>query len=199
MGWPWEGTRAVVVSTFPVRSSVWTRTALGKRTAFLGAVLTAGERVCLGENAMACPATVIRLKNDIRELERLCLVLEKFAEQHDLPPKILFDLTLALDELVTNIISYGFPENGEHEIFVQMHLDGDVVHLLLEDDGQPFNPLDMPDPDTNAPLEERRIGGLGILLVKRLMSTVEYEHVGTKNILRITKDCTSGCPCRGEG
>ncbi|MFW5490535.1 MAG: ATP-binding protein [Desulfovibrio sp.] len=148
---------------------------------------------------MVGPVTMIWLKNDIQELSRLCQELEVFAERCGLPPKVVFDLSLALDELVTNIISYGFPENGEHDILVELSMENDVVRLRIEDDGTPFNPLNMAEPDTSAPLEERQIGGLGIHFVKHLMSSVEYERSGTKNILRITKDCSGSCACLGKG
>lgn len=144
---------------------------------------------------MAGSETTMRLENDIRELAHMCQLLEEYAEQNNLPPKALFDLNLALDELVTNIISYGYEDDERHEILVRLRRDGDMVHMHIEDDGIPFNPLDMPEPNVDAPMEERKIGGLGIHLVKRLMTSVEYERCQGKNILRITKDCAIRSAC----
>jgi serine/threonine-protein kinase RsbW len=61
------------------------------------------------------------------------------------------------------------------------------VRAEVQDDGQPFNPLEVPEPDTTKPLEERAIGGLGIHIVRKLMDGLEYKRQGERNFLTIKK------------
>jgi serine/threonine-protein kinase RsbW len=99
----------------------------------------------------------------------------------------MHDLNLALEEILANIISYGYSDNREHEIRVNLSVEPGKVRVDVEDDGQPFNPLEAPEADTTKPLEERTIGGLGIHLVRKLMDGLEYKRQGEKNLLTIKK------------
>jgi len=128
------------------------------------------------------------VKNRLEEIPRLHAMLAERANPLGLSPDVRHALELSLDELLTNTISYGFPEGGEHDIVVRLQVDGErVVTLEIEDDGRPFNPLERPAPDTAAPLDERPIGGLGIHLVKQLMDEVRYRRHGAHNIVTLTK------------
>ena len=99
----------------------------------------------------------------------------------------MHDLNLALEEILTNIISYGYTDNREHEIKVRLSVQPGEVKAEVEDDGQPFNPLAAPEADTTQSLEERTIGGLGIHLVRKLMDGLEYKRQGDRNLLTIRK------------
>ena len=127
------------------------------------------------------------LKNKISELNKLAAELEKFSAGHNLSKNILFDINLALDELVTNIISYGFEENTDHEIIISIDKKEDRVDIILEDDGKEFNPLNEKEPEFGGSIDEREIGGLGIYFVKQKMNSVDYERQNNKNILRLVK------------
>src|SRR4051794_8070581 len=107
---------------------------------------------------------------DISELGRLHDSVSRFCQQHKLPAEIEDDLTLVLEEILINVIRYGHPEGGKHDILVRLSLDEDDVVAAVEDDGVAFNPLEAPEPDTDSPLEKRPIGGLGILLIRSLMN-----------------------------
>ena len=96
-------------------------------------------------------------------------------------------VNLALEELVTNTISYGFTDAGEHVIRISLHLDGPDLHIRVEDDATAFNPLEREAPDLVTPLAERPIGGLGIHFVRTLMDDVRYERVGARNVLSMRK------------
>ena len=95
------------------------------------------------------------------------------------------NLNISLDELITNIVSYGYQDCEEHEIRVTVSDRGGSLMVVLEEDGIAFNPFtSAPEPDLDASIEERRIGGLGVYFVKTLMDEATYERVGNRN--RIT-------------
>jgi len=129
----------------------------------------------------------IKLSNKLSELDRFNQALTEFGRQHGLTDKVMHDLNLALEEILTNIISYGYTDNREHEIKVSLSAQRGEVRAEVEDDGQPFNPLEAPEPDTTKPLAERTIGGLGIHLVRKLMDGLEYQSHEGKNLLVMKK------------
>ena len=130
---------------------------------------------------------IVHLANRLEEIERLASVIEAFCVKHQLPDAVAFAFNLSLDELVTNVILYAFPDVQEHTIDVRLRLEGGVLHAELSDDGRPFDPLTVPPPNLDAPIEERRIGGLGLHIVRELMDTVSYAHEGGRNVLRLAK------------
>jgi sigma-B regulation protein RsbU (phosphoserine phosphatase) len=129
----------------------------------------------------------ILLSSRLSELERLTELLTEFGGRHGLAPKTLHDLNLALEEIVANIISYGYTDNREHEIKVRLSAEAGEIKAEVEDDGEPFNPLEAPEPDTEKSLEERTIGGLGIHLVRKLTDRLEYKREGGRNLLTVRK------------
>lgn len=128
------------------------------------------------------------LKNKISELNKLAEELQKFSSGNNLSNEVLFDINLALDELVTNIISYGFDDNDEHLIFITILRNENSIEILLEDEGKEFNPLEQETPDLGKPIEEREIGGLGIYFVRKKMNEIIYSRNGDKNILKLVKN-----------
>ncbi|MEW6143611.1 MAG: ATP-binding protein [Thermodesulfobacteriota bacterium] len=130
----------------------------------------------------------IRLKNSFSELSRLKDALNTYCEFRELPSNIVFALTLSLDEVVTNVISYGYDDHDEHNIDVTLRSGQGVIEIAVEDDGKPFNPLEYKTPDLKCPIDERPIGGLGIYLVKTYMSELEYRRLGGKNRLVMRKN-----------
>lgn len=126
--------------------------------------------------------------NQLSELEKLAGDLESFGEKEDLNPAVVNAFNLCLDEILTNIISYGFEDEGEHEIVLDMGREGDWITAVMEDPGKEFNPLtDAKDPDLEAELEDREIGGLGIFFLKQMMDELTYERVGDRNRLTMKK------------
>ena len=122
------------------------------------------------------------------ELDTLCQNLEKFGQSMGLSKKCIFEANLALDELFTNIISYGFDDKNEHTITITIALQNDDLVVHIEDDGIPFNPTQAETPDLECSIEECRIGGLGIHLAKNLMDEVCYQRCKDKNILTLKKN-----------
>ena len=127
------------------------------------------------------------LKNDIAELKTLCRQLETVGDALELPQRFVFEINLALDELFTNIISYGFNDSSEHAIQVRIASDDGVLTITVEDDGIPFNPSARAEPRMPATIEDCTIGGLGIYLIKNLMDDVCYRRDQNKNVLTLTK------------
>lgn len=130
--------------------------------------------------------TVLTLGSDLAELGRLAGEADAFCDRHGVPDAARMALQLALEEIVTNIVSHGGA--GAGPIDVTLRRDGGSIEARVEDHGAPFDPLTHEDPDVDAPLEEREAGGLGILLVKRVMDGVTYERAGARNVLTIRKD-----------
>lgn len=125
--------------------------------------------------------------NQLSELERLNEVVETFALEHGLASKLVFEINLALDELLTNVISYAFKDTEEHQIQLWIQLESGLLTLRLEDDGIPFDPTRMADPDVDRAVEDREIGGLGVFFVKKVMDSLDYKRVEERNVITLTK------------
>ena len=126
------------------------------------------------------------MRNDRTEIPRLAREIETFAEAGDIGPADVGRLQLALEEAITNTIDYGLPVGGTYEIEVRATLEDGVVEVAVEDDGIPFDPLtETPEFDPNQSMEERRIGGIGVHLVRTLMDEAEYLRVGDRNRLTV--------------
>jgi serine/threonine-protein kinase RsbW len=136
---------------------------------------------------MAKKVYSFELKNELSELEQLCQNCEEIGRDINISDKAIFEMNLALDELFTNIISYGFSDQKEHTIKINITLEGDQLHMRIEDDGVPFNPLESKTPDFQCGIEECKIGGLGIHLIKKMMDDVQYQRVSDKNILLLRR------------
>jgi anti-sigma regulatory factor (Ser/Thr protein kinase) len=134
----------------------------------------------------------VKLENNLSEIERLSQIVTEFGKRNQLSSRALFDLNLALEEVLTNVISYGYQDNNEHQIIIRICLENGELTAVVEDDGQPFNPLEVPEPDLEKPLEERPVGGLGIYLTRKLMDELEYKQQGGKNILVMKKNAVGG-------
>jgi anti-sigma regulatory factor (Ser/Thr protein kinase) len=128
-------------------------------------------------------AASLTIKNRIPEIGRIWPFLDKLTADWSLPDASRHAVQLSLDELVTNIVSYGYVDNEEHDIELDFSINTDVLTIRLRDDARQFNPLEIPDPDIDAPLEERGIGGLGIFFVRNFMDKVEYRYDEPYNIL----------------
>ena len=134
---------------------------------------------------MSTPALTLTLKNDLSELARIAEEIEAHGESRGWPAKWIMNLNISLDELITNIVSYGYRDSGEHEIRVTLTERSGSLVVVLEDDGMAFDPFTtVPEPDLDADVEERRIGGLGVYFVKTLMDEATYERLDDRN--RIT-------------
>jgi anti-sigma regulatory factor (Ser/Thr protein kinase) len=131
----------------------------------------------------------VTLVNQLSEVTRLSRLVEAFGEAEGLGPETVFSINLALDEVVSNVIRYAHDDDGrQHPIVVRLAIERDVLTAQVEDDGRAFNPLEAPAPDTDASIDERPMGGLGIHLVRSVMNSVEYRREDGRNVLTMKKN-----------
>ncbi len=118
-------------------------------------------------------------------LKDLAQAVARFGEANGLSEPQIHNLGLALDELATNVIEYGFVKIDRRELRVELRVEADEVVAQMEDTGIPFDPFEeAPEPDIHASLEEREIGGLGVFLTKALFPNRDYRR--TDGFNRIT-------------
>jgi len=134
----------------------------------------------------------IILRTELSELAALAAFVERFAAAESLPAEVAFQLHLVLEELVTNAVSHGQPAGAGGTIRLRLERAGDVVEADLVDQGVAFDPRTLPAPDLDAPLEERRIGGLGVFLVRHFVDELDYRREDGRNHLRLRKRVTPG-------
>ena len=127
----------------------------------------------------------LTLRNHKSEISRLVDRIEAFGNQASLLPDVTFRLTLALDEIVSNVIRHAFADGAEHPIEVRLDVTNGVVTATVEDDGVPYDPRGAPAPALDAPLEERQAGGLGMHLVRSTMDEIDYKREGGRNVLTV--------------
>ena len=132
------------------------------------------------------------MSNDIEELNKLEPFLNGIFEREHLDMLMLPQIDLALEEAVTNIIMYAYPEGekGTAELTVEV-ADGQISATLI-DSGTPFNPLQQQEANLDVSLEERKIGGLGIHLIREIMDVVEYAYEDGRNVLKMKKNGRGG-------
>ena len=128
------------------------------------------------------------LNNYLSELKALHQHLENWGGEIRLPANSILRINVCLDELFTNIVSYGFDDDLEHIILFTLGGDNHSVAINIEDDGIPFNPLGKIDPDFPENVESADIGGLGIHIIRQLMDNVSYERKQGKNKLAMRKN-----------
>ena len=128
------------------------------------------------------------LSNDIQELNKLEPFLNDFFAQENLNPSLLPQLNLALEEAATNVIMYAYPEGEKGTADLTLDVEDGQIIATLSDAGVPFDPLQLPEANLDVSLAERKIGGLGIHLIKEIMSEIKYEYVGGRNVLKMTYD-----------
>ena len=127
------------------------------------------------------------IRNDLAEIAPLGERIDEYVAGLGLPPRMAFDLNLAIDELLTNVISYGYDDGAAHAIAVRCAAAGDEITVEIEDDGRAFDPFDAPPPDLTSSIEERAIGGLGVHLVRSLTDDASYERRDGRNIVTLRK------------
>lgn len=136
---------------------------------------------------------------DPGEVARVNAAFAEFADAHALPASVRRSVHVVLDELLHNTIAYGFAGRGGGEVTVEVELRTDRVSVTLTDDGRPFDPFGMAAPDTALPVEERRSGGLGIHLVRRMMDEVSYHRRADRNVVVLAKRLTGGMTAGQRG
>ena len=131
-------------------------------------------------------SSLLVMKNDFNELAKVKPFIDNFIEKNNIDTSVEPQISLALDEALTNVVMYAYPENVTGEAVVTMNVVDDEIIITISDHGVPFNPLSY-EADFNVPLEERHKGGMGIHIIKEAMDAVDYEYRDNTNILTLTK------------
>ena len=127
----------------------------------------------------------ISFQNDMQELTHVLQVVNVFLEPRELKSKLVYAVNLILEEILVNIIKYGYDDEDSHEIEVRIGVEEEEVALTVIDDGKEFNPLTVPPPDHSKSAMDRIEEGLGLQFVRHMRNAMEYSREGDKNILRI--------------
>ncbi len=130
----------------------------------------------------------IIIKNDIAELARLTEFVDLIGEECELDFALTMSLNLALEEAVSNIILYAYPQKMGDAISVKAtHVNSSLL-FTISDSGVEFDPTVVPEADITLSAEDRQIGGLGIFLIRKIMDEVKYERIDGKNVLIVKKN-----------
>ena len=129
----------------------------------------------------------ITLVNKESEVTRLGSFVKDFLEPLQLDKKLTAGMRLALEEAVVNVINYAYPVGEQGEVLINADTNGHEVRFTITDSGYPFDPTTVLEPDTTLDAQNRPIGGLGILLSRKLMDSISYNRKDGKNVLSLTK------------
>ena len=123
------------------------------------------------------------------QMEQVQTFIDEQLENYDCSAKARFQLDMAVEEIFVNIANYAYLPEQKGEATVRCCVGGSPLRVTIQflDNGKPFNPLAKEDADITLSAEEREIGGLGILMVKKSMDEVDYAYEDGKNILTIKK------------
>ncbi|MBT8220102.1 MAG: ATP-binding protein [Bacteroidia bacterium] len=132
----------------------------------------------------------ITIKNSISEINFVHKCFTYFAKSKTENESAIQKLCIVIDEVLTNIITHGYADQGEHQIDITCEVGDDSLVLTFRDDGVPFNPLEMENLPPNKEVDSAELGGLGIHLMKNLVDQIEYERKNDMNWLVIGKNTT---------
>ena len=129
----------------------------------------------------------LELESSLDALEEITEAVEAFGAEQDWSAELLFHVQLVLDELASNVINHGYGESG-HSFQIELESDAEAVRVELVDEARAYDPIEeTPAATINAGVAERRVGGLGVHIVKQLMDKMEYRREDGKNCLTLVK------------
>ena len=126
------------------------------------------------------------MKNDLEDFSRAMGDVYLWMERHSIAEASQFALSLAFEELVRNVMRHAYGESDSSaEIDIELREEGERVSLSIRDTGPAFDPTAAPEVDTAAPVEDREEGGLGIHLVRTMVTEIRYERLGDANLVSV--------------
>ena len=130
----------------------------------------------------------LTLQASLEKLDEVLAFVEENMEKNECPIKVLMQVQIAVEEIFVYIAHYAY-DSGQGTATIRVEVGGDPLQVIITfiDQGVPYDPLKKEDPDVTLSAEERKIGGLGIFMVKKSMDDVKYEYADGKNILTIIK------------
>jgi anti-sigma regulatory factor (Ser/Thr protein kinase) len=138
--------------------------------------------------AMSHEQTVdLAIRNDVAELATVTETVDRIGAEAGMPFKAVMQLQVVLDEVLSNVIKYAWPEGGSHELRVRINVRDSTVEVLVTDDGRPFDPMVQPPPELLQPGRRPQPGGVGIHMIKQLVDGFEYARVDGYNQVTLSK------------
>jgi anti-sigma regulatory factor (Ser/Thr protein kinase) len=138
------------------------------------------------------------IHNDLAEIAVVRDALDQLGSDFQLPAAALMQLQVALDEIVSNVVKYSWPDDGKHEVFVRITVNATGVVLDIFDDGRPFDPRAAPKPKPPLNGQRPRPGGVGIHMTKKLVDNLAYERIDGRNHTSLTKNCAVGAALKED-
>ena len=132
----------------------------------------------------------VSLSPRLSAVRSLAQMVEEFGDANKLPDQQIYMINLALDELITNTVSYGLRGVNRPRIEISLRLDSDSLILTIVDNGQQFDPTQNTNPDLSSPVDARPVGGLGLHLIKTFADRVRYQYAEGRNRLTLEHDLT---------
>jgi anti-sigma regulatory factor (Ser/Thr protein kinase) len=129
----------------------------------------------------------VLINNDFDDLRAAADSATQFLKSNNASSEVIFAADLAIEEIVTNIIKYGFDDASKHEIAVRLEMTEDTLNIEICDDGKEFNPFNRLDSDISLPPKEPRIGGLGVYFVHKMLDACAYHRCDGRNTVRLGK------------
>ncbi len=130
----------------------------------------------------------LKLKNQVGELARVNQFVEEIGEELGLGMELQMNLNLVMEEMVSNVIFYAYPEGKTADIELVAESKGKELTFVISDNGKEFDPTLKEDANPDVDPVEREIGGMGIYIVKNIMNEVTYQRLEGKNLLTMKKD-----------
>ncbi len=127
------------------------------------------------------------LHNDIRETPKIADFIDDIVGETGIDMALACSLNLALEEAVVNVMNYAYPHGQVGSITLESYAFDGSLKFVITDNGIPFDPTRVKEPDVTSGIEDRQVGGLGIFLVNRIMDKVEYKRMNNTNILTLSK------------
>lgn len=123
------------------------------------------------------------MRNNVKELAALVDEAVTFLERESLPATTIYNANLVLEEVLTNILKYAFEDPSAHQISVLLTVNDTDLVIRFVDDGLEFDPLSVPPPAMVESVEGAEEGGLGVYLVRKRVTSIEYCRNQSRNIL----------------
>ena len=131
---------------------------------------------------------LLTLHNDTAEVDQLGIFVKQVGESLSIDKALTGKIRLAVEEAVVNVMEYAYPKGSKGEVSIRAVSNGKRLKFVITDSGIPFNPTKVAAANTMLSVEERPVGGLGILLVRELMDSINYERIDGKNVLTLRKN-----------
>ena len=130
----------------------------------------------------------VSLGNDLSEIAGAAAQVAEFCSAHQLIPSVAYAANLAIDEILTNTINFGYDDDERHQIEIVVSLEADSLVVVIVDDSMPFDLGLAPERDLDLALDDTPLGGLGLYLVHQMMDRVDYRREEGCNVVTLVKD-----------